>query len=352
MKRLLAGFCLAMFMSGVVSADTIRLSRHDFYPRQEDDYYFRAFPDIGIVDDLLFGVENFGHKVLMFSIRDGIELIKEIGREGQGPGEFRLPISISVWNDEIAIKDEHGFSFLDTDGNFKSRFVLPSYGSGSLFLYAHGKIYAVNQRIDDAHLLDIYTLDGKMLSNVGSKYLEIDTSRYQGFGPYGIGRAVYEGDLSSENDIICYVNYKFGDVRKMNLSGELLLAKNICDHFGEHGKETFRFNKDTFIDNGVKLAETNRFVPASKVISDACLLSGVLYLLESDFTPGVKRRKTEIRIVALDVETFELEAQYVFAKREEDRVFSFAVSEFQGKPIFYVHMETEDYIIAEYRIEE
>jgi hypothetical protein len=74
--------------------------------------------------------------------------------------------------------------------------------------------------------------------------------------------------------------------------------------------------------------------------------------LESDFTPGVKKRKKDIRIVALDVETFEPEAQYVFAKLEEDRIFSFAVSEFQGKPVFYVHMETEDYVIAEYRIEE
>ena len=352
MKRILIPFILAAFIHAGVAAETIQLTRTDYYPRNDDDYFFRALPDMAIVDDYLLVTEIFDHKVLMFSVKNGIEFLKKIGRQGQGPGEFSRPYRISVWDDEIAVKDQKGYSFFDTKGKYKKGFALTAYGSGSYCLFAHGKIYSVNQKIEDSQLIDVYSSDGNKVSGFGSKYLEIDGSKYQGFGPFGVGGEVYEGNLLCEGGIIFYVNFKFGDVRKFNLKGELLLATNFCSLFGEHGRKTFQFNKATFIDKGVKLAETNGRIPALKVIMDAYLQSGILYLLEYNFTPGVNKEKEDIRIMALDIDTFHAEAQYVFNIHEVNRVICFSVAKPQGKPVFYIHMETDDYVIAEYQVKE
>ncbi len=275
-----------------ISAESIQLTRYDYYPKNEDDYFFRPVVDLVILNDSLFGVENFSHKVLMFSIQDDIELMKVIGGVGQAPGEFRLPFRVSVWNDEMLIKDDVGFSFFDGEGKFKSRFVRTAYGNGSICLFSNDKIFMLNLKIDENHFIDVYTKDGEKISEFGEKYLEIDTSKYQGFRPFGIGRAVYEGILLDEGENIIYLNFKFGDIIKLYQNGDIISESNFSNYFGNHGKQVLRANKKIFIDEGIKLTKTNNSYPSYAVIKDAYLSSGKIYLLESEFTPGEKRGKT------------------------------------------------------------
>jgi len=330
------------------SAESINLYRSDYYPNHDNDYFFRPIVDMMIANNSLFGVENWSHKVLMFSIKDDIVLIRQIGGAGQAPAEFRLPSRISVWNDEMLIKDDANLSFFDINGNFKNRFARLAYGSGSICLFSHDKIYMLNLKIDEGHLIDVYTKDGEKISELGKKYLEVDASKYQGFGPFGIGRTIYEGVLLSEGDNIIYVNFKFGDIIKFNLKGNELSKSNISRYFGKHGKKVLKTNRKIFIDQGVKLNRTNSFIPANTVIVDAYQALDKIYLLESDFTPGVKKRKNMIRIIAVETDSFSQVEEYVFNIKEMNRIVSFAVAHSDDKPVFYVSMETDDFIIAKF----
>ena len=352
MKKLLIQFLLIIFLSTTIYAETIELVRHDYYPKLDDDYFFRPIVDLIILNGSLFGVENFSHKVLMFSIKDDIELIKQIGGAGQAPGEFWLPSKISIWNADLLIRDNSNFSFFDRHGKFKKRFIRPAYGGGSIFLYSHDKVFMLNPKIDESHFIDGYTKDGEKISEFGEKYLDIDLSKYQGFRPSGIGRIVYEGILLSEDENIIYLNYKFGDIIKLNQSGDIVSKSNFSDYFGQHGKQVLRANKKIFIEEGVKLNRIDNFIPDNAVIDDAYLSSGKIYLIESEYTPGEKESKDRIRIIGLDKDSFEVIEEYVFNIDEENRIFCLAVAQSQCRPIFYISMETDDYIIAEYRIKE
>lgn len=348
MKPTLCANFMLIFILVSFSAESINLYRSDYYPNDDNDYFFRPIVDMVIVNDTLFGVENWSHKVLMFSIKDDIALLKQIGGAGQAPGELRLPYRVSVWNDEMLIKDDANFSFFDINGIFRHRFAPHAYGAGSLCLFSHNKIYMVNLEIDSGHLIDVYTTDGEKISEFGKKYLDVDTSKYQGFRPFGIGRAVYEGVLLSVDDNIIYLNFKLGDIIKFKSSGEEVSKSNICDYFGKHGKKVFKTNRKIFIDEGVKLNRTDNFIPANKVIEDAYLSSGKIYMLESEFTPGEKKRKTKIRIIAVGTDSFNVVEEYVFSKMEENRIISFTVAHSHNKPIFYISMETDDFIVAKF----
>ena len=95
-----------LFVSGIVFASDNYLKKVDFYPKTEDDDFFRWVTDIRIQGNLLAAVVNFDHKIYLFNIASELGLAGMIGGHGEGPGELILPVNANVSKDEIAVIDE------------------------------------------------------------------------------------------------------------------------------------------------------------------------------------------------------------------------------------------------------
>lgn len=352
MKKLFFPPLFFALLSLSVSAQSIPLKKGNFYPQNSTDQAVRSVADMADLNNHLYVVVSLNHKVLSFALDNGIRLTGEFGKHGQGPGEFNRPTRISVCENEFLIKDEAGYTYLNANGDFLGKLALPSYDFGSICAYAYYLVLMVNFQMNEKHLIDVYSKDGRKISQIGEKFITYDTSKYEGFSPVRIGNSIYSGSLLIEEEFVYYLNFKLGYILKYRVDGTKIAESNFNELFGLHGKKVYEFNKKTFLDAGVKLSHANRRIPDYGIIEDAYIQSGILYLLESEFIPGSSQRKETIRIIALKVSTLELLVEYELAKAANQRATCFSVIQLQDEPVFYVCLDGENLQIVEYRAQE
>lgn len=84
---------------------------------KNSDYYFEIISDIKADDNgNIYVVDEQAHSIKVFD-KDGIHL-KDIGREGQGPGEFIYPIEMTFIEDKIVVYSGNRISYFTLEGNF------------------------------------------------------------------------------------------------------------------------------------------------------------------------------------------------------------------------------------------
>ena len=70
----------------------------------DDDFYFERVVDIAVdTDGRLFVLDNGANDVKVFDSRG--RFLHSFGREGSGPGEFNVPIALTLTNDSLIVTD-------------------------------------------------------------------------------------------------------------------------------------------------------------------------------------------------------------------------------------------------------
>lgn len=331
------------------SSKTITIERKSVYPNKFDDYYFKPLVDMEIHNNKLYAVENFGHRLIIFDLNGEIQLDKVVSQSGQGPGDLNLPISLSVDQDEIAVKDSYGFSFFDVEGNFINKF--RAYTQKSNFIFRRNNIYWVNFSPDDNHLIEIYSKQGERLSTFGNKYLKLNFDLFDSnrLGPYFIEDNVYSGNLMTDGEYIYFINSFFGRVDIFNYSGERIKNSYITDLFGDLGTKTIGENTKLWLTDGFTI-KRDGIVYTYMLFLDAYLTGNTIYLLKNYWPPKADSGDDKVSILAIDKSTFILIKEYSFPRDKDDSISTcFAVLERDNIPTFFIFIRTLDGdIIAEY----
>jgi len=122
---------------------------------------------IRIVDNKVY-VLDFGNNRIIALNKAG-EVEKEIGKEGQGPGEFLMPYDFTInSNNEIIVLDEGNsrIQILDMNGNYLHSFrIVSSSSRPEIECDSRNNIYLNNPHTE--FLFEVYLRDGKKIQSFG-----------------------------------------------------------------------------------------------------------------------------------------------------------------------------------------
>jgi len=137
------------------------------------DNLFTRPAGIAIDAERLYVVDTHGHKVLVFSKKDGAFLFS-FGKNGIHKGDFNYPTNIFIdKNGLLYITDSMNFrvQIFERDGSFISAFGRPGDGSGDLSkpkgiaVDSEGYIYVADAQFDTVQIFD---KDGRLLLAFGN----------------------------------------------------------------------------------------------------------------------------------------------------------------------------------------
>jgi hypothetical protein len=341
-QRFLVFLLVLIYSNHLCLAQQI-LKKHDYYPKEENDIYFRVVSDMTIDGDKLIAVINMDHTALIFLIKDGIEFLKKLGSPGQGPGEFNLPIAAATFNKTIAIRDSQGLSIFDDDGEFIKRY--SKYFRGKNFIYLGEREYHLNYNPENPHLINVTSLEGELLDVFGTKFV-LDPAKLKGANPVNALATVHKGKLIYDGQSIFYLNSIFGKLFKFTPEGKELLESDLIKIVGKSGKTALKKNEDTWLRKG--LESPGRY-PYWPLFIDAAYSEGEIFLLIDLRAYGTKDSEKWV-VKSFNADTLDLSGEYNIDIEEVRRIYSFAVRVEEGNPIFYLSIDTdESYVIAEYK---
>jgi len=337
-KALLLLF-IFVFHSLALSSETKWLVKQNHFRIGTDEEGYRALTDLRIIKQGIIILENYpGHRILSYS-KDG-KLLKTMGKMGKEPGELAAPIEISLWKDEIAVKDNSGLSIFRTDGSFVRR-VNPFVNIVS-FVYIKDKIYLLTATPDKKSLIDVFTPEGEFLFDCGEGFFELDYSKYKHMSPIHAKGFVYEGKLLSDGENLYYLNASFGNVLVFSLKGEKIAEYNITSIFGEEGEQVAKSNTKLWLEEGIDLEKTKRRIPTKEMFRDAFLYQDKIYVLTRKIIQLEEGYKQENEIIVLDKKSFRLIDSFKVKKNDDEGVLALAVVAKDNEPIFHFTMWIRD----------
>ena len=333
-----------------LSADTKWLVRKKYFRVGEDEEGYRAIVDLKITKQSIIILENYpGHRILSYS-QEG-KLLKTMGKMGKEPGELAAPVEMSLWNDEIAVKDNSGLSIFRTDGSFVRRF--NPFVNIVSFVYIQDKIYLLTATPDKKSLIDVFTPEGEFLFDFGEGFFELDYSKYKHMSPIHAKGFVYEGKLLTDGERLYYLNSSFGNVLVFSLKGDKIAEYNITSIFGEEGEQVAKANTKLWLEEGIDLEKTNRRIPTREMFRDAFLCQDRIYVLTRKIIQLEKGYKQENEIIVLDKKSFQLIDSFKIKKNDDEYILALTVVEKDDESIFHFTMGVRNKasIYAEYRRE-
>jgi len=185
------------------------------------DVFFKVTPMISVDE---------GGNICAIDNRDSVGYIFEatgnkaiqVGRLGQGPGEFQFPSFICSDSSRVYIRDQNGLSIFDKKGNFINRIKLLN---STISIATHQeKIYIAQTGLPD--LITLYDLQGNAISSFGQKY-SVDYSLYKGWSTSLTDKVINSGRIFFAKDFVYFVSTVFGDVFKYDLSGRFISKTNL-----------------------------------------------------------------------------------------------------------------------------
>jgi hypothetical protein len=166
----------------------------------------------------LYVADDLNHDIRVFDA-DG-QLVRVTGRQGEGPGEFKLPWVVAVDNADTLIVWDQGLmrvSVFDPQGVFRRSFTPPrSWQVTSVQFMPDGRLLLAAFGDTDRYALHRLDREGELISEFGS--VEVDPNIYPGFVNSLYGGAA---DLTSAGEII-YTRKSPYELLLFNSQGELL----------------------------------------------------------------------------------------------------------------------------------
>jgi len=167
--------CDLLFAAPPVRIEYQELKLLFSFPDEQKDKILIAFPSEMEMDEErnIYIADYHGNTVLKYS-PDG-KLLKEIGGEGQGPGEFIHPFSLCYDNGKLYITDviNSRLQIFDKTGNYLSSFKIITF-PGSI-AYAQDELFGITiSRFsnEEEYLIFVYNKKGRLLRKFG-KYLDL-----------------------------------------------------------------------------------------------------------------------------------------------------------------------------------
>jgi len=257
-KIVLAVFTLSFFLNQLAFAEQETFVN---YLKLLDKFGGMEVPSEQILAnpcDLIISPEGFiyildsqDNNIKMFK-KDG-SFAKCIGRQGQGPGEFVRPWTISIIKDKIYVTDtgNRRIQVLSSEGNFIRSYKIPvEYGTG-LILDSKANLFLNTKGFKSPKLISVYDNQGNLVREFGA--LEGNLIEYYDFTL--IKKQIKEGEIpdSFKNDLLL-INDQSGDLfavhralnklKKFASDGKLLKETEIeAEEYKEIYKEFLQKNE-------------------------------------------------------------------------------------------------------------
>ena len=302
-----------------------------YYPKEASDYYFKPISNLAVLGNVIYAVENLSNKVTAFKIelpannfdKPSIKYAFDVGKPGQGPGDLMHPFTISIWDDEIVVKESGFFSFFGKNGEFRSKFRI--FTENNSFVCEDNKIFWLNPIFKQNHLIEVYERDGKRINTIGIKNIKADISKFK--NPFYIEKLLYEGKLLSDGNLLYYINARFGNYFIFSMDGQIVSQGDISNKFGERGKIIKAYSNDVYIKQ-IRKNDGNTGFPKSIIFEDAALYKDEIYFINSKFViENNKVNKTIIEVIVLGLPSFNMKNEYVINKEGIYRIDSFTITD-------------------------
>lgn len=323
MKKLIQTILFLLLSFSRLAAGQKELIKEYSYPKNDQDYFFKPISSLAVFDNLVYAVENLSNKVVALRLDfPQIKYLFDIGKPGQGPGDLMYPISISIWGDDIAIKEASAFSFFSRDGRFRSKFKV--FSNNKSFFFQDDKIYWLNPSIKQDYLVEVYLKNGKRISTIGSKSIipqvvTNDPSRVD---------SIYEGIIVFYDKSIFYLNSRFGNFCRYSLDGNILVEGDMSDVFGNRGRAIKEFNTAVYINNERRKAGDVGY-PKPLLFEASTIHNNDLFFLGSRYDPkGDGRTYLDLKRYSLD--SMVGKDDYVIEKKGFCRIDSFIILDHKG----------------------
>jgi hypothetical protein len=344
LKYLVFVLCLVLFAANhLLSKNSTWLLKKSSFPIGGERQEKASYADIEVSQGKIFVVENNPNNRIFVHNKDG-SLNRIIGKKGRKPGEVRFLLELSIRDDEIAVIGDYVFSFFNREGEFLKRF--HAFVSVVSFIYVNDKIFVVATNPYRDSLFEVFTPEGKFITEFGRKFKSLNMSSKENWGREMF---VYMGKLLTCGKYLYYLNSTFGKILKYTLDGKKLYDFNIIWLFGEEGKEYVEQNERYWI-------QGDRRAIHRPLFNDAYLLRDKIYVLA--YKPATieevrEKRKQRNVVKVLDNKSFRQIEEFRVNTGDREYLRRFAVEEQDGEPVFYFVVTSEDKpkIVAEYRRE-
>lgn len=337
---------LAFYPNRLLSTEKRTLIIKDFFPKEDKDKEYKAYTDIELYNGLFFIVENIpGFRLLSFK-KSG-DLVSIMGKKGKKPEEFSAPIELSVWGNEIFVKDDSGLSLYGTDGKFRRR-IRPFINIVS-FVVVKDRISILCGTPGQKALIHVFSPTGKYLAEFGEEFVKLDYGLYKSMSPIHAKGYIYEGKILSDGKSLYYLNSSFGKAMRFTLHGQKTLDKDIVDAFGEEGQKILEANTKLWLKEGIDLKATQGRIYRRELFHDAYLCGDRIYVLVKNWRPGEKGFQD--KILVLDKNSFALLEEDTIQKAEGESVMALCIEETDNDIVFYFTLSREKAgtVIAQYR---
>ncbi len=147
-----------------------------------DEYLFEVISDVAVDSDYnIYVVDNKACMVRVFT-ENGTHL-RDIGRKGQGPGEFEYPVEIQITSDnELFVAGFRYIIYFSREGNYKRR-INVAFNDLRPKLNSQGNIIARTDILGEKKRWELnkYSMEGEKLNTLVEMEIMRDLDKYDPF---------------------------------------------------------------------------------------------------------------------------------------------------------------------------
>ena len=110
----------------------------------KEAYMFFGLSRLAIDDrGYIYALDTKAKHIKVFT--DYGEYVKTIGKEGQGPGEFDVPVSLDIFQNELVVHDggNRRITFFGLDGDFRRSLSTAKYWMSQMKIDSQGNIFCI-----------------------------------------------------------------------------------------------------------------------------------------------------------------------------------------------------------------